>query len=137
MVKEVSNVFKDCNHLITSVLKRRRHFSGPTVPCLYCLPKIHKPGKTMRPIVSTIGPPTYKLAKWLSREFNNLTVKQSSFPVKNFREFISRVQNIKLNDGEVLISFDVSSLFPSVSIPRALDHLKDLLFENGFADKIV
>ena len=32
---------------------------------MYGLSKINKPGNTMRPIISNIGSPTYKLAKWL------------------------------------------------------------------------
>lgn len=36
------------------------------------LPKTHKEGKKMRPIVSKVNAPRYKLAKWLVKEFNCL-----------------------------------------------------------------
>jgi hypothetical protein len=40
---------------------------GSKPPRLYGLPKIHKPGVPLRPIVSTIGSPTYCLAQYLAR----------------------------------------------------------------------
>ena len=35
-------------------------------PQMYCLPKIHKPNVSLRPILSMIGSAQHKLAKWLS-----------------------------------------------------------------------
>jgi hypothetical protein len=101
------------------------------------LPKIHKPEKSVRPIVSAINAPTSKISKWLTNEFNNLPIKQSSFSVQNSLDFINRIKDIRLKDSEILVSFDVSSLFPSVPIPQTLEHLKELLLENHLDDKIV
>lgn len=39
--------------------------SFPLTPRIYGLPKIHKEGAPLRPIVNTIGGPTYLLAKYL------------------------------------------------------------------------
>src|SRR5699024_3587640 len=44
---------------------------------------------------------------------------------------------LQLTDSELLVSFDVSSLFPSVPIPQTLEYLKELLQENRLDDKIV
>ncbi|KAJ8983150.1 hypothetical protein NQ317_016249 [Molorchus minor] len=99
--------------------------------------KIHKPGKSVRPIVSAIGSPTYLLSKWLTKEFENLPIAQSSFSVKNSNEFIKKLNNIQLQDGEILISFDVCSLFPSVPIPQILDYLRNLLELNNFSQEVV
>jgi hypothetical protein len=46
--------------------------SNPGVPDLYGLPKIHKPGEAMRPIVSTIHSALQPLARWLVPEFKKL-----------------------------------------------------------------
>ena len=43
--------------------------NNPIIPKVYGLPKIHKTGNKMRPIVSNIGAPTHKLAKWLVKRF--------------------------------------------------------------------
>jgi hypothetical protein len=73
----------------------------------------------------------------LTNEFNNLPIKQSSFSVQNSLDFINRIKDIKLIDSEILVSFDVSSLFPSVPIPQTLEYFKELLLENHLDDKIV
>ena len=51
--------------LAEEVCKRLRH-AGARPPRLYGLPKIHKEGVPLRPIVSNIGAPTYQLAKFLA-----------------------------------------------------------------------
>jgi hypothetical protein len=57
--------------------------------------------------------------------------------VQNSLDFINRIKDIKLKDSEILVSFDVNSLFPSVPIPQTLEYLKELLLENHLDDKIV
>ncbi|KAJ8974279.1 hypothetical protein NQ317_012595 [Molorchus minor] len=57
--------------------------------------------------------------------------------VKNSNEFIKKLNNIQLQDGEILISFDVCSLFPSVPIPQTLDYLRNLLELNNFSQEVV
>lgn len=137
MITEVRNVVKTCNNLITPSLKNKLHISNPKVPRLYCLPKIHKPGKSVRPIVSAIGSPTYHLSKWLTEEFENLPNAQPNFSVINSNDFINKVNNIQLQEGEFLISFDVCSLFPSVPIPQTLDYLRDLLESNNLSQEVI
>jgi hypothetical protein len=44
----------------------------PIVPHIYRLPKIHKEGVPLRPIVNMIGPPTYKLARLLASKLEIL-----------------------------------------------------------------
>ena len=137
MVADVKKTLKECNTLIDLSLKRKLQVSNPSLPKLYALPKIHKPDKSMRPIVSAVGSPTYNLAKWLSREFENLPDHEPSFSVKNNIEFINKIKDITLHEGEILVSFDVSSLFPSVPIPHTLGYLKELLNANGLDNKTV
>ncbi|KAJ8953018.1 hypothetical protein NQ318_015380, partial [Aromia moschata] len=79
---------------------------------------MYKPGKSVRPIVSAIGSPTYNLSK-----LSSLT--------------ISKISNCKKEEGEILVSFDVCSLFPSVPIPQTLDYHRELLELNGLDDKII
>ncbi|KAJ8938129.1 hypothetical protein NQ318_004699 [Aromia moschata] len=137
MTTEVKKSLKECNNLITPSLRQKLQLSNPVIPKLYCLPKIHKPGKSVRPIVSAIGSPTYNLSKWLTNEFENLPIAQTRFSVKNSSEFIDYIKNIQLQEGEILVSFDVCSLFPSVPIPQTLDYLRELLELNGLDDKII
>ena len=47
-------------------LSRKIIESNPLTPRIYGIPKIHKPGAPLRPIVNTIGGPTYLLVKFLA-----------------------------------------------------------------------
>jgi hypothetical protein len=106
MIRDINDVLKTCSHLVTPGIRYKLYVSNPTVPKLYYLPKIHKPGKSERPIVSAINAPISKISKWLTNEFNNLPIKQSSFSVQNSLDFINRIKDIKLKDSEILVSFD-------------------------------
>lgn len=62
IISEVRDILKKFNNIITPELIRKLHVSNVTDPKLYCLPKIHKLEKSMRPTVSAIGSPTHNLA---------------------------------------------------------------------------
>nr|VZH94524.1 unnamed protein product [Spirometra erinaceieuropaei] len=49
----------------------------------YGLPKVHKPGVPLRPIVSLRGTPTFGLSKWLYQRFRFLT-GDSEWTVSSF-----------------------------------------------------
>lgn len=103
---------------------------NPQIPKLYGLPKIHKEGKKFRPIVSNIASPTEKLSKWLVSEFNQYN-EPMSFSTKNSYDFIDKIKDVQLDPTEVLISFDVTSLFPSVPMEYTLDLLEIWLEQEG------
>ena len=92
-------------------------YSSP--PQMYGLPKIHKDGTPMRPIVSTIGSPSYKLAKELARILTPLT-GNTPHAVKNSASFVDIIRKTQLHPEDRLISFDVSNLFTQVPIEEAL-----------------
>ena len=93
--------------------------SNSLPPRLYGLPKIHKQGVPLRPIVSSIGSPTYKLAKHLATLLKSL-VGQSEHHIKNSKQFIDIIKTIKLEETDILVSFDVESLFTKVPLAETL-----------------
>ena len=68
---------------------------------------------------SIINSPTYHLSKFLSRILSSLLVNRYS--VRNSKEFVDYVQNFEISESEILVSFDVVSLFASVPVDKALD----------------
>jgi hypothetical protein len=66
------------------------------------------------------------LAKWLTSELKSLT-KIEGLYVKNSFEFVDRLRGVKLEPDEIMVSFDVESLFPSIPIPVALVELENHL----------
>ena len=78
----------------------------------------------MRPIVCTLGSPTYLLAKEmvsiLAPLVGNSDYTVKNYTVKNSKEFVERIRTIKLTPKDGLVSFDVVSLFTEVQIVSAL-----------------
>ena len=92
----------------------------------YGLPKIHKPGIPLRPIVSSIGPATYNTAKELAKILKPL-VGMSAHHVQNTRDFVEQIKDIRLKQGECIMSYDVTALFTSVPIQPVLNIIKQRL----------
>jgi hypothetical protein len=89
-------------------------------------PKIHKPGNEIREIICSVGSPTHKLAKWLVNEFQ--TLQTNTRQIQNTQEFTNKLlKSGKIEDDEMMVSFDVVALFPSVPLKDAINLLEDLL----------
>ncbi|XP_072028106.1 uncharacterized protein [Amphiura filiformis] len=100
--------------------------SACVVPCIYGLPKVHKASVPVRPIVSSIGSVCYSLARFLADLLSPL-VGNSPHHIQNSQDFVSKLQTLKLDEAEVLTSYDVTALFTSVPVDGALDIVKELL----------
>ena len=89
MKTKVESLLKKYSYIIVKSTILQLRISNPQVPKLYGLPKIHKPGKQMRPIASNINAPTKKIAKMLIQQF-----KQSNPPpslsIKNSSDFVKK-----------------------------------------------
>ena len=70
--------------------------TDPPAPRFYGLPKIHKPEIPIRPIVSYTGTPLYGLSKHIDSILQHYTKT--------------------INEDEIMVSFDVTSLYTNVSI---------------------
>jgi hypothetical protein len=103
---------------------------NPRIPRLYCLPKVHKPNIPFRPIVSAIGSPTYNVSRYLATLLKPLVGQTDSF-ILNSSHFVQKLPNFQLSPGDILVSFDVESLFTKVPIMDTLDVLKDLFPTHG------
>ena len=100
--------------------------SGCTTPKFYSLPKIHKPGAPLRPIVSSRDPVTYGVAKVLAKILRQL-VGKSMHHIQSTKDFVNSVSMVNLLPGECLCSYDVTALFTSVPIDLALNVIRELL----------
>ena len=114
---------------IDEVTYRRLYPTGASPPKFYGLPKVHKSGMPLRPIVSSIGSVTYETSKELSRILKPL-VRRSLHQVQSNREFIQQLEDIKLRSDDIIMSYDVKVLFTSVPIKPALKIIKKLLEED-------
>ena len=109
----------------TPLKKRLSPYNSLTTQ-IYGLPKIHKPNMPLRPIVCTIDSPTYQIAKFLFCIISPLTGNTDSF-ISNLSQFVDIIRDTKLDPGDLVVSFDVKSLFTNVPINDAVVILNDRL----------
>ena len=103
---------------IDDILYKKLYPTGAVTTKFYGLPKIHKDGVPLRPIVSSRGSITYEVAKDLSRILKPL-VGSSPHHIKNTGDFIQQIKEVKLQVDDIITSYDVSALFTSVPIEAA------------------
>ena len=99
---------------------------GCVSPKFYGLPKLHKPDKPLRHIVSSCGSVTYGVAKELAKILKPL-VGKSPHHINSTHDFVGQIKQVTLSPGECLNSYDVFALFTSVPVDPALGVIKDLL----------
>ena len=108
---------------------KRLYPTGAGLCKFYGLPKIHKEGTPLRPIVSSIGAVTYSTSKELSRILKPL-VGKSPHHIHNNQDFMEHLKAIQLGPDEVMVSYDVRAHFTSVLIQPALEVIEELLKED-------
>ena len=108
---------------------RRLHPTGAVPPKYYGLPKVHKPGMPLRPIISSVGSVTHATAKELTRIIKPL-VGGSSHHVQNNQDFLQSIEGTQLKPEEEMMSFDVEALFTSVPVDPSIEIIKKLLEED-------
>ena len=101
-------------------------------PVIYGLPKDHKPGVPLRPIVSTCGGPTEKTSWLLERILNQLLDKIPAH-LKNTDEYLKRLQSHyaghQLPPGAIVFSIDVVNLYGSIPLNEGVSAVTEMITE--------
>lgn len=123
---------KTCLDLFTLYNKKYNLIpSNPMMPRLYGLPKIHKPGVPIRPVVSFCNTPVCFISKFILNIIKSLTNFSPSNTVKNNTDLANRIKNLHIPDNYLMISLDVTNLFTTVPIAETLPLVADLLSANN------
>ena len=103
---------------------------NPQSPKLYSLVKLHKEVNPIRPVVSSITAPSYKLSKKLINIIQFNTNFKPKFSIKNSSELINNIKDVRIPDRAILLSFDIKNLFPSVPPTEVITLTNNLLLKN-------
>ena len=112
------------NKYIEPRTQRKLKVTSCNPPRIYGLPKIHKPNRPLRPVVSTIGSATYSLAQFLAETIGKI-VGKTSFHVRNSFDFAEQITGIQVPEEAVLFSLDVTSLYTNIPVDYAIECLKE------------
>ena len=100
---------------------------SPSLPYMYGTIKTHKTNLPARPIISSVGSASYKLAKYLVDILNPLVGTISNANIKNNVDLINKLNSVQINSESRLVSFDVTSLFTKVPIDDLIEFLSETL----------
>ena len=115
--------FKDA-HIITDETYHSLYSSGSSFGTLYGLPKVHKEGIPLRPILASYNSPSYPIAKFLVPILSTLTTNQ--YTLLNSSEFIPQI--LQESSHSFMVSFDVKSLFTNVPLSETIDLILSKMF---------
>ena len=115
---------------ITEAVKNLIRPVGSQRPRLYGLPKTHKVGTPLRPILSMIGSPQHNLAKYLNGLLQPVVTKYSRYTIRDSFEFAKVIREVSCSNT-FMASFDVKSLFTNVPLMETINICADALFQDN------
>ena len=118
--------------VIAQDLYSELYASGSRPGILYGLPKIHKNGCPIRPIMSALGTFNYKLSKFLVPLLAPITVNE--YTVKDSFSFAKEVCDLNFENC-FIASFDIKSLFTNIPLTETIDICTNNSF--GDSDKVL
>lgn len=108
---------------------RKLHATDAIPPAIRGSIKHHKQGNPVRPIVSSIGSALHNTSKFLTDILSPLQ-NCNGFSVPNSAKFAEEISNVDIQDDEVMLSFDVVSLFTAIPVDKACDYTSNKLLKD-------
>ncbi|XP_055590440.1 uncharacterized protein LOC129742555 [Uranotaenia lowii] len=108
------------NKYISTYTKNKLKLFNCPPPRIYGLPKIHKEDRPLRPVVSTVGSATYRMAQFLANVLQNV-VGKTKHHVRSSFDFASEITNVRVPEGCIIYSLDVVSLYTNVPVQNVYD----------------
>ena len=118
------------DNIIDTSLYERLAPSGTHVPRLYGLPKVHKPGVPLRPIIDMCSSPYHAVAQWLSELLEPVREDIAKYSLRDTFDFIQRIREMSIAD-KPMVFLDVQSHFTNVPLIERFDISCDQITSNG------
>ena len=128
LTKKIINELKDLkqNGKITPQLYNKFVPRGSFCPKLYGLPKLHKQGIPLRPIVACTKAPASNIGKRLSTAFKPLLFSQKSY-ICNLVDLVEKLKNV--NIFTIISSSDIVVVYTNIDVK-----VSEQLLENKISD---
>ena len=104
--------------------------SNPRISNFYTLPKIHKINNPGQPIVDSIGSITEKISAYVDENIKHLSKLVPSY-IKDTGHFLNIIKDIHIEEEDLFVTVDVSSLYTNIKHKDGIEALKSCLKENG------
>ena len=102
--------------------------SGSQPGKLYGLCKAHKQGMPLRPVVSMLNTAEYNLAKFLDGIIKPHLPTQ--YMLDSTTQFLTKLKQFCFEPTDILVSFDVVSLFTNVPLEQTIKIIADKIYES-------
>jgi hypothetical protein len=94
-----------------------------TAPNIRGLPKVHKPGYPIRPIINWQGAPPYRLSKYLNKLIQTHIPLPNTFNVRSPTHLTEDLQGLKL------VSFDIVNIYTNTSTNGLLQIIRKYVLQ--------
>lgn len=143
MIKRIVDNLKYKGYISKS---QHRYLKPPTQPRqrhFYILPKIHKPQNKWtipyqipagRPIVSGCNSESASIEHFIDYFLQPIAAQSPSF-IRDSSHFKAIISNTNINNTDLLVTFDVESLYTSIPISEGIDLIKQSLTNNPLANR--
>ncbi|XP_036317488.1 uncharacterized protein LOC118732462, partial [Rhagoletis pomonella] len=123
----IKNTIKKSTTIIKDNLPYRLTLMNPSVRPLIALPKTHKPGTPMRPIINHKSAPGYRLSKHLKTLLKDSLDLRNKYTITNTTELIEKMKSLKINENTKFVSFDIKDLYPSIPTIETIKTVQEIL----------
>ena len=91
-VSSLNQIINECNNLFENRTKRFLKPIKDSAPEFTAMPKIHKEGIPIRPLINYTTAPTYKIAKYLTNFIKDNIILKNNHSIKNNIEFVAKIK---------------------------------------------
>ena len=122
---------KKSQRITEAFYERVRPSEGSSTPArFFGRVKVHKESRPLRPVVTTRGSSTFSLSRKLAAILKPL-VGSAGRRLKNTEDLVDTMREVRLSEDEILVSYDVKSLFTSIPINETIQICEQRLREDG------
>jgi hypothetical protein len=129
--KHILKIIHKCSTVINKTSHKHTTQMKPQAPCLNALIKTHKVDKPIRPVINNIHAPSYKLAKFLNRQLNQMINLPYTYALKNTLEIAQELTEICITNQHKPITFDIKDLYVNLLIDGLLHTTNFWLHKNN------